>query len=170
MEKGSIERYNPQNGEEERHEILGNLYLPSSIMKMKSSFPFRMDDIQSREMNVRENRIRARLTLLETVAGYPAFYYIHAAKHGAEEVKLHTRRKIRIFDNEDSEDVTIDIPEKFDIKDLRKPWESDVILMVRYDIERGVDDFKLARYLGEVLVKPKLSLANRIMNPRLPEH
>lgn len=155
-----------KNSDHARHPVLGNLYMASSVKDAVESRSFRIKDIAKDEEGVRENRIAARLALSEPVGGYPAFIYIHAAKHSKEEHPSR-RRRVPIFD--ELESCLIEIPEQFSIADLRSNnWESDLIILAQYDPIRRRDIFMLGQYLDEILKNPKISLPSRVIKPRLP--
>lgn len=163
-----MERYPVQNPEQEFHEVVGNLYLATSIREVIGSLESRARDVTQVYATARERRVKALLALSAAVAGCPAYIFIHAAKHGEQTPKART---LDVFDDTGHMQVEIHKrfaqPPGFNPRDIRRIWESDIVVLAYNDMRTGEDRFLLKHFFNGFVSNSRRRLGLLLMQPQL---
>lgn len=161
-----MERYSPHDRGEVLNPVIGNLWIASSFGDIDRNKGRVIKELEDYRKSL-PHRAQAMIALREGVIGIPLFIYVPHVKHGSE---IYRRsRKINVFDNE-QDCLQIEIPQmplKFNLKELRRPWESDIVLYAHLNPNSGHGIYTLSHFFDGFVTNPRRFLGVRMKQPSL---
>lgn len=160
-----MERYQAHSSQEQKHPLIGNLYIASSLKDMLSSREIVLQNNQSIIDRITQLEAKALISLWLQVLGIPpvAFVYVPGVRHLPRRDDPNQKEEITILD--ETTECRIRIPtRRFDINSLRDKWRSDVVLLNRYDTDPIKRTHALAIFFNGSVTSPRINLGVKILN------